>query len=114
MKTWIVRISSSAQHDFDNIVAWTAEHFGIRQASTYAATLSLAIAALMRGPQQTGVRQRDDILHGAMTFHVARRGRRGRHFIVVRVMGNRPRPTIEILRILHDAMDLPRHVPGAD
>jgi toxin ParE1/3/4 len=38
---------------------------------------------------------------------VAREGRRGRHFVLFRAG---PEQTIEVLRILHDAMDLSRHL----
>ena len=55
---------------------------------------------------------REDIGLGISTFHVARHGRKGRHFVVFKVA---PQQTIEVLRLLHDSMDLARHVsPGND
>jgi toxin ParE1/3/4 len=41
-------------------------------------------------------------------LHVARRGRRGRHFLLYRAAEGQ---IIEIGRILHDQMDLQRHFP---
>ena len=38
-------------------------------------------------------------------------GRKGRHFIMFRTGHDKDRKVIEVLRILHDAMDLPRHLP---
>lgn len=52
---------------------------------------------------------RDEILIGLRTVHVARRGHRGRHFIKYRAADDQ---VIEVLRILHDAMDLVRHIPS--
>jgi toxin ParE1/3/4 len=48
------------------------------------------------------------------TLHVARKRRRGRHFILFRADTNPNRGLIDVLRILHDAMDLERHVPDED
>jgi len=48
-------------------------------------------------------------------FHVARGGRKGRHIILFRIGSPAKPPTIDVLRLLHDAMDLPHHVkPGED
>jgi toxin ParE1/3/4 len=51
---------------------------------------------------------RDDIVPGLRVLHVGRSGRRGRHFLIYRAAGDRE---IEIIRILHDSMDLRRHLP---
>jgi len=63
---------------------------------------------LAAGPEISGSKARDDILPGVRTLHVARHGRRGRHLLLYRVGRG---PVIEIGRILHDSMDLQRHVP---
>jgi len=44
------------------------------------------------------------------TLHVARHGRRGRHFVVFRVGRESDHGVIEVLRLLHDSMDLQRHL----
>ncbi len=61
-----------------------------------------------------GAKPRDDIAKGLLTLHVARRGRKGRHFVMFRVASERGSKVIEVLRLLHDAMDLPRHLPSTD
>jgi toxin ParE1/3/4 len=43
------------------------------------------------------------------TLHIGRRGRRARHLILFRVV---PDGAVEVLRFLHDAMDLPRYLPA--
>lgn len=108
-RVWTVRLSASAQADFDNIVAWTADQFGVRQARTYARTLSLALQYLSGGPQQLGIRAWPKIGVDMLTLHVARAGRRGRHVLLLR---HQPASSvIDVLRVLHDGMDLPRHLP---
>ncbi|WP_407115726.1 hypothetical protein [Bradyrhizobium sp. LMG 9283] len=69
-----------------------------------------AIGELADGPNVAGSRARDEIMAGLRTLHIARRGRRGSHFLMCRVA---PKSTIEIVRILHDRMDR-RHVPPPD
>jgi len=104
---WKIRQTPDARRDRASIVDWTMEHFGPRQAQIYAETIAQAMAALRDGPDAPGARKRNDLGPGIHTLHVARNGRKGHHFIVFRVDGAR---TIDVLRILHDGMDLPSHV----
>jgi len=109
-RKWRVRLGAAAELDFANIVRWTAENFGRRQARVYRDTLVLAIAELGDGPNVAGSKARGEIMSGLRTLHVARRGRRGSHFLMYRAA---PESTIEIVRILHDRMDRKRHMPSA-
>jgi toxin ParE1/3/4 len=54
-----------------------------------------------------GAKPRDDIMEGLCTLHM---GDKGRHFILFRATGTDLSKTIEVLRILHEAMDLPQHL----
>ena len=107
-KNWGVRLGAVAELDFANILKWTTENFGARQSRIYRDTLVRAIAELANGPDVAGSKARDEIVPGLRTLHVARHGRRGRHFLLYRIVEGR---IIEIGRILHDQMDLPRHLP---
>lgn len=107
---WTVRLGRQAEQDYVEILQWTTKTFGEGQASTYAETMARAIQALEGGPDVPGARARDDIQPGIRTLHVARQGRAGRHFVVFRVAGS----DIDVLRLLHDSMDLPRHLPAAN
>lgn len=110
-RRWTVRLSAAAASDFEHIIDWTIEHFGESQALAYSETLSLAIEALTDGSSVAGAKQRDEILKGLYSLHVARQGRKGSHFVIFRVAANGD--AIEVLRLLHDSMDLPRHLaPG--
>jgi toxin ParE1/3/4 len=111
---WTVRLADTAETDFRNIVEWTLEQFGEKQAVVYADTVIAALEALSDGPTTIGVKERVDIAKGLFTLHVARGRRRGRHFVLFRVTERRRARTIEVLRLLHDSMDLDRHVPRTD
>jgi toxin ParE1/3/4 len=90
-----------------DLLRWTRNRFGARQARHYREVILQAIDELEFGPDVPGGLARDDIAPGIKTLHVARRGRRGRHVIVYRVL---EADSIEILRVLHDAMDIPRQL----
>ncbi|MFT4241819.1 MAG: type II toxin-antitoxin system RelE/ParE family toxin [Acidovorax sp.] len=100
---WNVVLTPDAERDFFEILRWTRANFGARQTQAYRVTLREAIMVLHDGPSTLGVRQRDDLGPGIHTLHVARNGRKGRHFIVFRAGGG---PTIDVLRLLHDSMEL--------
>ena len=109
-RRWRVRFGAAAELDFANIVKWTAETFGARQSRVYRNTLVEAIGELAEGPDVAGSKARDDLMSGLRTVHVARHGRRGSHFLMYRVAQGM---TIEIVRILHERMDVQRHLPNA-
>jgi toxin ParE1/3/4 len=81
--------------------------FGADQAAKYGDLPAVALARLVRGPAIAGARHRNEIGLGLRSLHV---GRRGRHIILFRE-GSEPERVIDVLRILHDAMDPARHVP---
>ena len=109
-RKWRVRLGAAAELDFANIIKWTTENFGQRQSRVYRDVLIHAIGDLGDGPDIAGSKARDEIMSGLRTLHVARQGRRGSHFLMYRVA---PEMTIEIVRILHERMDLQRHLPPA-
>lgn len=108
MARWRVAMTGVADRDFIDIVQYSIETFGSRQARIYQSTLKRALKALEAGPELRGSSSLAEIAPGLRGLHVARSGRRGRHVIVYRPG---PAQTIEVLRILHDAMDLPRQLP---
>jgi len=108
---WQPTLTPRANEDLFEIVVWTEEHFGSAQADVYREVILAALRELKDGPQLVGVRQRDDIRPGLLSLHVARHGRHGRHLVLFRIAPN-GEPVIEVLRILHDQMDLVRHLPA--
>jgi toxin ParE1/3/4 len=105
---WQITLSEEAEKDFSRILRYTGDTFGPLQAEIYEKTILSAIARLDAGPEILGSIDRDELRPGVRSLHVAQQGRRGRHFIVYRAVAS---DAIEIVRILHDAMDLARHIP---
>ena len=116
-RRWSIRLAASAETDMQSILRWTKDRFGEAQARAYAQTLTAAVEALAKaGPNTVGAKARDEIARGLFTLHVARLGRKGRHFLLFRVSHDdeKHETTLDVLRVLHDAMDLPRHHPPVD
>jgi toxin ParE1/3/4 len=88
---------------------WTVEHFSINQARAYRDVILDALRSLQDGPTIIGAKNRSGLRQDLKILHVARKGKRGRHFIVfdASMAGH-----IQVLRILHDAMDIQRHLPS--
>lgn len=107
---WRIRLSAAAKKDYRDILRWTSERFGPAQAKIYAGILGQAIVDLMQGPDVEGTRKRPDIGKDVRLLHVAKKGRKGRHFVMFRAAKSANPPSIDVLRILHDSMDLPSHL----
>ena len=110
---WAVRLSAAAEADYLKILQWTVDNFGAAQARVYAETLASALKMLAVGPDILGVKERPEIGENIRTLHVARNGRKGRHFIMFRVNGVGINQ-IDVLRLLHDSMELERHLPSPE
>ena len=108
MSAWHVRVAQQAEQDIVAILKWIADQFGSQQVDMYSETLTLSLTALFEGPTLQDVRARDDIQPDLLTLHVARQGRCGRHFVVFQI--DNDHHCIDVLRVLHDSMDLQRHV----
>ena len=107
-RRWQVRLTVEAERDLVSILDWTTRAFGASQARRYNETIGRAVAVLASGPFVPDSSTGDWVRPGIRTLHVARSGRAGRHVLVYRKAGDN---LITVLRILHDAMDLARHVP---
>ena len=108
---WTVRLVAVSERDYLEVIKRSAQDFGPLQAEVYAQTLELAFDALReKGPKTIGVKEREEIGPGIFTLHAARSKCKASHFLVFRVLEIR---TIEVLRILHDRMDLARHISQA-
>ena len=104
---WTVRLVAVAERDYLEIIKRSAQDFGPLQAEVYAETLEVALDDLREdGPMAIGVKEREEIGLGIFTLHAAKSKRKSSHFVVFRVLERR---RIEVLRILHDRMDLARH-----
>lgn len=112
--TWTIRLAAAAEQDYRGILHWKVANFGQRQARTYAKTLTNALHDLALGPAIIGAGRREHIGPGIHTLHVARKGRKGRQFVVFRIDFSRDENVIDALRLLHDSRDLPHHLTAAN
>lgn len=110
-QAWEIRLADTAKADLRGIVGWTARHFGDQRAKAYSEMISSALRSLKAGPDTIGVRSRSELGEDVFILPIARPGKRGRHLILFRAVSGHGTKSLQILRVLHDAMDLPRHLP---
>lgn len=103
-KTWTPKLSREAEQDYAKIIAWTVKTFGSRQAQRYRALFKEAHARLAQDPLAAPARTREDLGVGYRVMHLSRPGR---HYLIYRIEERR----VVVVRILHDSMDLSRHLP---
>lgn len=110
------RLSANAQSDVARILAWSQEQFGESARIRYQALLSSALRDVAAEPERIGATHRPELGAGVLVWHL-RLSRnhvppevgvvhRPRHFLVYRQAG----AVVEIVRVLHDSMELRRHL----
>ena len=110
-------LAPSAERDIENILAWSHERFGAEARKRYEKLIVRALLDLVDDPERLGSNRRPELAVDARTYHLvhsreragSERGRvhRPRHLLLYRTRGE----TLEIARVLHDSMDLERHLP---
>lgn len=108
------RVTCTAQADIVAILAWTEEQFGPLARTRYEALIGAAIRDAALRPDGLGRTCRPELGDGVFSWHLqqsrnlspGRTVRRPRHFLICRRDGD----VLIIGRILHDAMELRRHV----
>lgn len=106
----IVSLAAAAQTDLDNSAAWTTENFGPSQAENYIEAILDTIDELRAPQSPSRSLGRNEIAKGMRTLHMRKRSRRGRHFLLYTETADE----VKIQRVLHDSMELSRHVTGED
>jgi toxin ParE1/3/4 len=107
------RLTRAAEADYVNILRRTLRDFGRPQFDAYRALLNRAFAVIAEDPLRLNSKQRDELGHGIRTFHIgtlAPRKGAARHFLVYRT--STVDDAVDILRILHDSMEIARHLAG--
>ena len=103
---WRVQLTEMAEVDLISIKIWTTEKFGAPQAAKYLKAIASALEDLILGPEPIGSKSREDIGPNIRSLHVQRKGYKGRHLLVFKEAKNQ---TIEVLRFLHDRIDVTHH-----
>lgn len=115
-----LRLSASARADIVRLLEWTHEHFGERARIRYEGLLVIALRELAAEPERPGSAARPELGARVRSYHLRHSRDRARHEGgIVR----RPRhlllyrfahpDLIGIGRVLHDAMEIERHLPTA-
>lgn len=112
-------LAPAADRDILGILRWTHAQFGEQASIRYENLIATAITDIAQHVDRPGVKERHDLGAGFYTYHLSfsrqraatssRRVKRPRHFVVFR---HKDTQTVEILRVLHDRMDLERHLPN--
>jgi toxin ParE1/3/4 len=100
-------------------LAWTDRQFCEEIRLRYEELLVQAFLDLADEPGRQGALQRPELAQGAFTYHLRHsrdrvsrslgRIKKPRHFLLYRVAAD---GYVEIGRVLHDSMDLARHLPS--
>jgi toxin ParE1/3/4 len=90
-------LSPHAEEDLSDIGVYTEKQWGKRQRQKYITQLINRIKRLAKNPALG--RQRYELLQTPYSYH------EGRHVIFYRLTAE----SIEVIRVLHDSMDFPRH-----
>ena len=104
-----LRFSKQAAQDIEDVLALTLERFGEKQWERYKQIIRNALLEIAADPEGIHTRRRPEIHPNARTMHLARRGQPARQFILYRLAGE---PFVDIGRLLHDSMELSRHLPS--
>lgn len=104
----------AAAHDRFQIILRSIEKFGVAAAERYSILIDRAIFDIASDPERAGSMSVRNVQPGVRSYHIAlsrkrvtgRRVVEPRHCLVYKVSGN----VVEILRILHDSMDMTRHL----
>lgn len=110
------RLSDAAQGDIVSILAWTHEQFGEAARVRYESLIVTALRDVASQPDRPGSLARPELGAGVRTWHLRLSRvhvtpgmgavRRPRHFVVYR-----SEPALVVVgRLLHDAMELARHL----
>lgn len=108
------RLTDAAQADIVSILAWSHEQFGEEARKRYEALIAAAIRDAATRSDEVGRTLRPELGEGVFSWHLAQsrprtpgaRVHRPRHFLICRRDGD----VLVVGRVLHDAMELRRHL----
>jgi toxin ParE1/3/4 len=102
---WAVTVTGPARSDIAAALAWTRDTFGPAQTDLYRDKITEALKRLRAGPDLPSTSALATIAPGIRRLALRPPAR---HVLIYRAVEER---RILVLRLLHAAMDLPRHLP---
>ncbi|KJZ52949.1 type II toxin-antitoxin system RelE/ParE family toxin [Pseudomonas sp. C 49-2] len=113
------RISNAARADIVDILRLSQTQFGDQARQRYQALILTALQALASTPYCIGSHDRDELAPGLRSYHLTYsrqqvkhphgRVKSPRHIVFYRVAND---ALIEVVRLLHDAMEVQLHLPN--
>lgn len=108
------RLTHAAQADIVSILAWSHDQFGEEARKRYEALITTAIRDASKRSGEVARTDRPELGERVFAWHLARSRtrssggtvRRPRHFLICRLDGD----VLVVGRVLHDAMELRRHL----
>jgi len=100
----LYKLSSYAQKDFENMLTYTLETWGLRQFHTYHILIEKTLKEISEDPELAKSRSREEL------FPLCRSYAFGKHVVFYRVKND----TLEIVRILHERMDFSSQFPNVE
>jgi len=111
-----VVVSAPAKRDIRDVLAWSFKQFGDLAADRYRQLISAAIEHLAEDHEPQGSRSHPELPGDVRIYHLRNCAERAetesgrvkspRHFVVYRSADDH----LEVIRVLHDSMDLKQHV----
>lgn len=98
----------AAENDIEDILDFTRVQFGELQTNRYLELIRQAVDEIAENPFCLRSKSWPLLHPQARVMHIARRGKGARHYILYRVSAINE---VEIGRLLHDSVDLQRHLP---
>ena len=110
------RLAAPAVSDITHILDWSRESFGFAARARYERLIARGLRAIAAPTPPTASRPAGDAAPGVQLFHLRHVRResdgslpvgRPRHVLAYRIIAS---DLVIVLRVLHDAMDLPAHL----
>ena len=101
--------SKHADQDLLDILQYTLDNFGEHQYWIYRSLLKEAVDLITGDPKHVASRSREELCPGARTYHIEQPSKKASHFLLYRI--NEEKAHVELGRILHEKVDLRRHIP---
>ncbi|NVZ83247.1 type II toxin-antitoxin system RelE/ParE family toxin [Pseudomonas yamanorum] len=112
------RISNAARADIVDILRLSQTRFGDQARQRYQALILAALQAIAGTPYRIGSHDRDELAPGLRSYHLIYSRQQAnpphgtvkspRHIVFYRVAND----VIEVVRLLHDAMEVQLHLPN--
>jgi len=113
------RISNAARADIVDILRLSQTQFGDQARQRYQALILAALQAIVDTPYRIGSHERDELAPGLRSYHLIYSRQQAkqthgmvkspRHIVFYRVAND---DVIEVVRLLHDAMEVQLHLPN--